>query len=121
MVKIDFVIVKYGSSERAYLILKSVIMAPIDFNEFLRSSGRKNDDPVDYHLVHRRDVSRGIAKKSLRLKEFDLRVKKAIKKYKGRYDEAHAHWMRRLAYDVNISDKLGMSLDTYKAFTEVCK
>lgn len=96
-------------------------MAPVDFNEFLRSSGRgrMNDDRVDYHLVRKRDVVRKVAKKNLRLKEFDLRVKKAIKKYRGKYDRGHAHWMRSLLYDVNITDKVNMSLDAYKAYLDI--
>lgn len=93
-------------------------MAPIDFNEFLRSSGRSND-PSDYHLVKKRDVVVKVANKSLRMKEFDLRVKKAIKRYRGKYDRGHAHWMRSLLYDVNISDKLNMSLDAYRACIDI--
>lgn len=94
-------------------------MARLDFNEFLSASGRKNVEYGDYHLVRKVDVIRRVAKKSLRLKEFDLRVKKAVKRYRGKYDEGHAHWMRKLLYDVNISDKINMSLDAYKAFIDI--
>lgn len=93
-------------------------MAPIDFEEFLRSS-RREEDPTDYHLVRRRDVKRGCAPKHQRIKEFDLRVKKANRYYRGRYDMRHKNWMKGLIYDVKLGDKLSMSLDTYKAFVEM--
>jgi hypothetical protein len=93
-------------------------MGKVNFEEFLRSSGRP-EDPVDYHLVRRRDVDRRAAPKHKRVQEFALRVKKANKCFRGRYDDRHANWMRRLVYDIDLGDKIKMSLDSYKALIEL--
>lgn len=78
-------------------------------NQNIRMAMYKNYHKVQRNELDRKYVSMGTKQRIVA--EFKERVVFTKKFYKGRFDERHKKWMRRLSEHINLNDKLGMSLD----------
>jgi hypothetical protein len=83
------------------------------------SASSKSTSWRDYHIVNAKDLKRGVAKKTDRVREFTLRANYTRKHYRNRYDVGHRAWMRRLAKDFDVADLLAMPLDNVIAMGDI--